>query len=84
MRPLIDYPLPEPANYNTDGRDVTFYNTATSYEEMIRNYIINPVDLQTGVFSEPKYALIDLDRDAQDELIIDEEEYRGGIYDDRW
>ncbi len=77
MRPLIDYPLPEPANYNTDGRDVTFYNTATSYEEMIRNYIINPVELQPGVFSEPKYALIDLDRDGQDELIIDEEEYRG-------
>ena len=76
MLPLTDYPLPEPANYNTDGRDVTLYNTASSYEEMIRNYIINPVELQPGVFSEPKYALLDLDHDGQEELIIDEEEYR--------
>ena len=76
MLPLTDYPLPEPANYNTDGRDVTLYNTATSYEEMIRNYIINPVELQPGVFSEPKYAMLDLDMDGQEELIIDEEEYR--------
>ena len=76
MLPLTDYPLPKPANYNTDGRDVTLYNTATSYEEMIRNYIINPVELQPGVFSEPKYAMLDLDMDGQEELIIDEEEYR--------
>lgn len=76
MLPLTDYPLSEPAEYNTDGRDVTLYNTATSYEEMIRNYIINPVELQPGVFSEPKYALMDLEHDGQEELIIDEEEYR--------
>lgn len=76
MLPLTTYPLSEPANYNTDGRDVTYYNTATSYEEMIRNYIINPVELQPGVFSEPKYVLLDLDHDGQEELIIDEEEYR--------
>ena len=76
MLPLTDYPLPESANYNTDGRDVALYNTASSYEEMIRNYIINPVELQPGVFSEPKYALLDLDHDGQDELIIDEETYR--------
>ncbi|MBO5016975.1 MAG: hypothetical protein J6C92_14385 [Bacteroidaceae bacterium] len=76
MLPLTDYPLPEPANYNTDGRDVTLYNTASTYEEMIRNYIINPVELQPGVFSEPKYALLDLDHDGQEELIIDEETYR--------
>ena len=76
MLPLTDYPLPEPANYNTNGRDVTLYNTASSYEEMIRNDIINPVELQPGVFSEPKYALLDLDHDGQEELIIDEDEYR--------
>ena len=76
MLPLTEYPLSEPANYNTDGRDVTLYNPAASYEEMIRNYIINPVELQPGVFSEPKYALHDLDHDGQEELIIDEETYR--------
>lgn len=76
MLPLTEYPLSEPADYNTDGRDVTYYNTATSYEEMIRNYIINPVELQPGVFSEPKYAMLDLDMDGQEELIVDEEEYR--------
>ena len=76
MLPLTAYPLTEPANYNTDGRDVTLYNPAASYEEMIRNYIINPVELQPGVFSEPEYALLDLYRDGQDELIIDEETYR--------
>ena len=76
MLPLTAYPLSEPANYNTDGRDVTFYNPATSYEEMIRNYIINPVELHPGVFSEPKYVLLDLDHDGKEELIITEEEYR--------
>lgn len=76
MLPLTAYPLTEPANYNTDGRDVTLYNPAASYEEMIRNYIVSPVELQPGVFSEPKYAMLDLDKDGQDELIIDEEEYR--------
>ena len=76
MLPLTDYPLSEPANYNTDGRDVTLYNTASSYEEMIRNYIINPVELQPGVFDEPKYVLMDLDGDDQEELIVDEVEYR--------
>lgn len=76
MLPLIDYPLPEPANYNTDGKDITLYSLAETYEELIRTYIINPVEVQPGVFSEPKYALLDLDNDGQEELIIDEEEYR--------
>ena len=76
MLPLVDYPLSEPADHNTDGRDVTLYAPAISYEEMIRNYIIDPVELQPGVFSEPKYVLMDLDGNGQEELIIDEEENR--------
>ena len=76
MLPLTDYPLSEPASYNTDGKDITYYNTANSYDEMIRSYIINPVEIAPGVFSEPKYALLDLDGDGQEELIIDEESYR--------
>ena len=76
MLPLIDYPLPEPASYNTDGKDITYYNTANSYDEMIRTYIINPLEIAPGVFSEPKYVLLDLDHDGQEELIIDEESYR--------
>lgn len=76
MLPLIDYPLTEPANYNTDGKDITLYALAETYEELIRTYIINPVELQPGVFSEAKYVLLDLDGDGQEELIVDEETYR--------
>ena len=76
MRPLTEYPLPVPANYNTDGKDISLYMRAETYEDLIRMYILNPVELQPGVFSEPEYALLDLDRDGQEELIIDEETYR--------
>lgn len=76
MLPLTDYPLSEPASYNTDGKDITLYALAETYEELIRTYIINPVELQPGVFSEPKYVLLDLDGDGQEELIVDEETYR--------
>lgn len=76
MLPLTDYPLSEPANYNTDGKDITLYALAETYEELIRTYIINPVELQPGVFSEPRYVLLDLDGDGQEELIVDEETYR--------
>ena len=76
MLPLVDYPLSEPANYNTDGKDVTYYNTQTSYEEMIRSYILDPLEIAPGVFDEPKYVLLDLDGNGQEELIVDEAEYR--------
>ena len=76
MLPLVDYPLSEPANYNTDGKDVTYYNTQTSYEEIIRFYILNPMELAPGKFDEPRYVLMDLDGDGQEELIVDEAEYR--------
>ena len=74
--PLTDYPLPEPANYNTDGKDITYFNTQTSYEEIIRFYILNPLEVAPGVFNEPKYVLMDLDGDGQEEMIVDEVEYR--------
>ena len=76
MLPLTAYPLSEPANYNTDGKDITYYNTRTSYEEMIRSYILDPMEIAPGVFDEPKYVLMDLDGDGQEELIVDEVEYR--------
>ena len=76
MLPLTAYPLSEAVNYNTDGRDLTFYNPAASYEEMIRFYILNPMELAPGVFDEPKYVLMDLDGDGQEEMIVDEAEYR--------
>lgn len=76
MLPLTAYPLSEPANYNTDGKDITYYNTRTSYEEMIRSYILDPMEIAPGVFDEPKYVLMDLDGDGQEELIVDEAEYR--------
>ena len=76
MLPLTDYPLPEPANYNTDGKDITYYNTRGSYEEIVRFYILNPLEVAPGVFDEPKYVLMDLDGDGQEEMIVDEAEYR--------
>lgn len=76
MLPLVDYPLSEPANYNTDGKDITYYVPRTSYEEMIRFYILNPMEIAPGVFDEPKYVLMDLDGDGQEEMIVDEVEYR--------
>ena len=76
MLPLVDYPLSEPANYNTDGKDITYYVPRTSYEEMIRFYILNPMEIAPGVFDEPKYVLMDLDGDGQEEMIVDEAEYR--------
>lgn len=76
MLPLTEYPLTEPANYNTDGKDITYYNLQTSYEEMIRFYILNPMEIAPGVFDEPKYVLMDLDGDGQEEMIVDESEYR--------
>lgn len=76
MLPLTDYPMSEPANYNTDGKDITYYNPRTSYEEMIRSYILDPLEIAPGVFDEPKYVLLDLDGNGQEELIVDEAEYR--------
>lgn len=76
MLPLTAYPLSEPANYNTDGRDLTFYNPAASYEEMIRFYILNPMEIAPGVFDEPKYVLMDLDGNGREEMIVDEVGYR--------
>ena len=76
MPPLVDYPLSEPANYNTDGKDITYYVPRTSYEEMIRFYILNPMEVAPGVFDEPKYVLMDLDGDGQEEMIVDDLEYR--------
>lgn len=76
MLPLTAYPLPEPANYNTDGKDIEYYVPRTSYEEMIRFYILNPMEIAPGVFDEPKYVLMDLDSDGQEEMIVDEVEYR--------
>jgi len=76
MLPLTEYPLTEPANYNTDGKDITYYNTQTSYEEIIRFYILNPMEIAPGVFDEPKYVLMDLDGDGQEELIVDEAQYQ--------
>ena len=76
MLPLTAYPLPEPANYNTDGKDIEYYVPRTSYEEMIRFYILNPMEIAPGVFDEPKYVLMDLDGDGQEEMIVDEVEYR--------
>jgi hypothetical protein len=76
MLPLVDYPLSEPANYNTDGKDIAYYVPRTSYEEMIRFYILNPMEIAPGVFDEPKYVLMDLDGDGQEEMIVDEVEYR--------
>ena len=76
MLPLTAYPLPEPANYNTDGKDIEYYVPRTSYEEMIRFYILNPMEIAPGVFDEPKYVLMDLDGDGQEERIVDEVEYR--------
>ena len=76
MFPLTAYPLSEPANYNTDGKDITYYVPRTSYEEMIRFYILNPMEIAPGVFDEPEYVLMDLDSDGQEEMIVDEVEYR--------
>ncbi len=76
MLPLTAYPLPDPANYNTDGKDIEYYVPRTSYEEMIRFYILNPMEIAPGVFDEPKYVLMDLDGDGQEEMIVDEVEYR--------
>lgn len=71
MLPLTDYPLPEPASYNTDGKDIILYSE--SYEDLIRTCILNPVELEPGVFSESSYVLRDLDNDGQEELIISNE-----------
>lgn len=76
MKPLTDYPLTEPVEYNTDGKDITFYCTEDTYEDMIRAYILNPVETEEGVFRESRYALHDLDGDGREELIMDEEEYQ--------
>lgn len=76
MKPLTDYPLPEPVPYNTDGKDITFYCTEDTYEDLIRTYILNPIEIAPGVFRESKYALTDLDGDGREELIVDEEEYQ--------
>ena len=43
---------------------------------MIRFYILNPMEIAPGVFDEPKYVLMDLDGDGQEEMIVDEVEYR--------
>ena len=77
MLPLTQYPLTEPASYHTDGKDITYYNTKTTYSDMIRERILNPVEKAPGVYYECTYALLDLDGDGQEELILDEGYFRG-------
>lgn len=75
MEPLTDYPLSEPVEYNTAGKDITYYDTSETYEELIREHILNPIEIEQDVFLESRYALLDLDGDGQEELIMDEENY---------
>lgn len=76
MLPLINYPLPEPAEYNADGKDITYYSSGETYQDIIRERIVNPVEKEPDVYFECNYALVDLDGDGQDELILDEGYFR--------
>lgn len=76
MYPLTEYPLSEPVSYNTNGRDLTFYSMAESYEELIRTYLTDPVETAPGVFWKYRYALLDLDGNGQNELIVEEAGFR--------
>lgn len=73
MLPLTEYPLPEPADYNTDGKDMSLYSTEDTYEDLIRDRVLNPVEWEPDVFLESHYVLLDLDSNGQEELIIDDE-----------
>lgn len=72
MLPLTEYPLPEPANYNTDGKDITLYSLEETYEDLIRDRVMNPVEWEPDVFLESHYVLLDLDGNGQEELIVDD------------
>ncbi|MGN0977595.1 MAG: hypothetical protein ACI4PH_06015 [Faecousia sp.] len=70
MLPLIDYPAE-----NTQlkfGRIVTTYGTSDLYDDLIRQKIINPMELGNGEFALSEFALIDLDGDGKDELYLDD------------
>lgn len=73
MLPLTEYPLPEPADHNTDGKDMSLYSTEDTYEDLIQDRVLNPVEWEPGVFLESHYVLLDLDSNGQEELIIDDE-----------
>lgn len=79
MLPLTEYPLPEPADYNTDGRDMSLYSTEDTYEDLIRDRILNPVEWEPEVYLESHYVLLDLDGNGQEELIVDDS-YCRAIY----
>lgn len=76
MYPLTSYPLSEAVSYNTNGRDLTYYSIAESYEELIQNYLTNPVETAPGEFWKYRYALLDLDGNGQEELIVEETKFR--------
>ena len=73
MLPLTEYPLPEPADHNTDGKDMSLYSTEDTYEDLIQDRVLNQVEWEPGVFLESHYVLLDLDSNGQEELIIDDE-----------
>ena len=79
MLPLTEYPLSEPANYSTEGIDMVRYAHVETYEDLIRERILSPVEKEPEVFYESHYVLKDLDGDRQNELIIDDE-YSRAIY----
>lgn len=78
MQPLIDYPAVNMVLEYGEGSK-TYLGTDNTYNDRIRQSIINPPELQPGVFAQPKYVLMDLNGDGVEELVYDEE-YIGAIY----
>ena len=69
--PLAEYPLPETPNIHADGKDVTWIHAGDTYEELIRECVLNPREKMPDVYYDSFYTLRDLDEDGQEELILD-------------
>lgn len=78
MQPLASFPAKNTILEYGKG-SVSYYGTDSTYNDRIRQSIINPPELAPGEFAQPQYVLMDLNADGIDDLIYDEE-YMQDIY----
>lgn len=72
MQPLINFPAKSTIPEYGKG-SACYYGTDNTYNDRIRQSIINPPEMEPGVFAEPKYVLMDINADGTEELVYDED-----------
>lgn len=80
FQPLSSFPLEEPADcpvnlQSTFGEDERFrsYYGDANFDVLIRHKILNKPEVRTGELLDCRYAVLDLDSNGQEELLLEDE-----------